>query len=148
LNIVSASYQLWLITNVCWSVCTQELLPLHSQQLPSEEAGGAAVDGLPHGDHHVRGPPHALPLQRRPHRLLQLLLKNQNYIYIYIYIFLLANKPASPTGVCKESRSQKDRHITCLSSVFEITTHWTLTRNVQYDVDDRSVGELCAVVVH
>lgn len=57
----------------------QELFPVHSQQLPREETGGAAVDGLPHGDDHVRGPPHALSLQRRrflrrPHRLLQLLL--------------------------------------------------------------------------
>ena len=59
----------------------QELFPVHSQQLPREETGGAAVDGLPHGDDHVRGPPHALSLQRRrllrrPHRLLQLLLMN------------------------------------------------------------------------
>jgi hypothetical protein len=46
----------------CLVVCMQELLPLHPQQLPGEEAGGASVDGLPHGDHHVRGPPHAPPL--------------------------------------------------------------------------------------
>uniref|UniRef100_I1P2N7 Uncharacterized protein n=1 Tax=Oryza glaberrima TaxID=4538 RepID=I1P2N7_ORYGL len=56
-----------------------ELLQVHAQQLPREEAGGAAVDGLPHGDHHLRGPPHALPLRRqllrRAHQLLQLLLK-------------------------------------------------------------------------
>jgi len=46
----------------------QELLPVHPQQLPREEASGEAVGGLPHGDHHLRGPPHALPLQRRRRR--------------------------------------------------------------------------------
>ena len=41
---------------------------MHPQQLPREEASGEAVGGLPHGDHHLRGPPHALPLQRRRRR--------------------------------------------------------------------------------
>lgn len=72
---------LYLIKTPCLTCVhiIQELFPVHSQQLPREETGGAAVDGLPHGDDHVRGPPHALSLQRRrflrrPHRLLQLLL--------------------------------------------------------------------------
>uniref|UniRef100_A0A453CKM0 Uncharacterized protein n=1 Tax=Aegilops tauschii subsp. strangulata TaxID=200361 RepID=A0A453CKM0_AEGTS len=47
---------------------SQELLPVHPQQLPREEACGAAVGGLPHGDHHLRRPPHPHPLQRRRRR--------------------------------------------------------------------------------
>uniref|UniRef100_A0A453P750 Uncharacterized protein n=1 Tax=Aegilops tauschii subsp. strangulata TaxID=200361 RepID=A0A453P750_AEGTS len=58
---------------------SQELLQVHAQQLPREEARGAAVDGLPHGDHHVRGPPHAPPLRRQ-----LLLLRRQHHHLLLI----------------------------------------------------------------